>query len=352
MSLTVLSIGFPFAPVGPDAAGGAEQILSTVDDWLHRNGHRSIVLAREGSCAAGRLVTVPAVQDLDDVPQRNAAHAAYRRAMSAILGREAVDLVHLHGLDFAAYLPPAGVPTLVTLHLPPSWYPDGSLPPSRADTHLVCVSKAQRADCPADVEIDAVVPNGVPVDHLAALHARRSYCLTLGRICPEKGLHLAVEATKRARVPLLLAGALFGYHAHQRYFQQEIRPRLDRYRRYVGALDFARKRRFLSGARCLLVPSLVAETSSLVAMEAMACGTPIIAFAAGALPEVVEHGRTGFIVADQNEMADAIRLCDEIDPAVCRETARRRFSADRMATDYLAMYQKILTNDMHRADAA
>ena len=118
-------------------------------------------------------------------------------------------------------------------------------------------------------------------------------------------------------------------------------PRLDRRRRYLGPVGFIRKRRLLAAARCLLVPSLVAETSSLVAMEAAACGTPVIAFRSGALPEVVEDGRTGFLVDDVDGMAEAIRRVDRIDPAACREAARRRFSNRRMAAAYLDRYQML-----------
>ena len=343
MSLTILSVGYPFAPVGPDVAGGSEQILSSMDTALVREGHESLVLSCEGSVASGTLIAIPAVGDLDDIRQRHAAHDQYRAAIRDALQRWDVDLVHMHSLDFIAYLPPPGVPTLVTLHLPPSWYSEESLRSRRPDTYLACVSQSQRAACPADVEITAVVPNGVPVDRLQARHARRQYALALGRICPEKGLHIAMDAAKRAGASLLLGGALFPYEAHQRYFHEEIVPRLDERRRFLGTLGFARKRRLLSAARCLLIPSLVAETSSLVAMEAFACGTPVVAFASGALPEVVEHGRTGFIVRGEAEMADAIAACGEIDPEVCRETARRRFSADRMSADYLALYRKLLS---------
>jgi glycosyltransferase involved in cell wall biosynthesis len=342
VSLTILSIGFPFAPVGRDAAGGSEQILSTLDEALVAAGHHSIVLGCEGSTAAGTLLAAPAVTDLDDAVQREAAQARYRSMIADALARWPVDLIHMHSLDFAAYLPAAGVPTLITLHLPPSWYPDEALRPARPGTYLNCVSQAQRVACPAGVAVTAVVPNGVPVDRLSARHAKRRYALTLGRICPEKGMHIALDAARRADMPMLLAGALFGYAAHERYFAEEIQPRLDARRRFIGVLDFRRKRRFLSAACCLVVPSLVAETSSLVAMEAMACGTPVIAFASGALAEVIEDGRTGFIVHDESGMAQAIARCSEIDPEICRETARRRFSSERMAADYMALYRTIL----------
>jgi glycosyltransferase involved in cell wall biosynthesis len=115
-------------------------------------------------------------------------------------------------------------------------------------------------------------------------------------------------------------------------------PRLDRFRRFLGPLDFVRKRRFLNAARCLVVPSLVAETSSLVAMEALACGAPVVAFANGALPEVVEHGRTGFLVRDVAQMAEAMMRSSLLDREACRHAARSRFSVEAMAERYMEAY--------------
>src|SRR5262249_25501474 len=142
-----------------------------------------------------------------------------------------------------------------------------------------------------------------PVACLATRVSRRNFVLSLGRICPEKGYHLALEAAIAARLPMILAGEIFRYEAHERYYAQEIAPRLNGVRKFIGPVGLARKRRLLSAARCLLVPSLVPETSSLVAMEALACGTPVIAFPSGALAEIVEHGRTGFLVKNETEMA-------------------------------------------------
>jgi glycosyltransferase involved in cell wall biosynthesis len=107
---------------------------------------------------------------------------------------------------------------------------------------------------------------------------------------------------------------------------------------FVGNLDFARKRRFLTAARCLLMPSLIAETSSLVAMEAIACGTPVVAFPAGALPEIIEPGVTGFLVEDAKEMAQAIHAVANLDPERCRAAARHRFPHERMVERYLGYY--------------
>jgi len=339
--LTVLSVAYPLAPTGPDAVGGAEQVLTHLDDALVHAGHRSLVVACEGSVTAGALLPTPAAQGpLEDAVQAEVRRAHRGRIVEA-LERWPVDVIHMHGIDFHEYLPPPGVPALVTLHLPPSWYPAEVFRLPRPHTYLHCVSRSQQAACPPDASLLPVIENGVPLQALTARHAKRAFALTLGRICPEKNFHVALDAGKRAGVPVLLAGEVFPYETHQEYFRQEIQPRLDRTRRFLGPIGLARKRRLLTAARCLLVPSLAPETSSLVAMEALACGTPVIAFPSGALPEIVEHGRTGFLVRSEEEMAAAIAEAGRLSPAVCRETARQRFSLDRAVEQYFALYERM-----------
>lgn len=342
--LTILSVAFPFAPVSADAVGGAEQVLSALDAALTRAGQRSIVLAREGSSVTGELIAIPAARGAIDDAARARAHGAVRAAMARILAARRVDLVHLHGIDFGDYPPPPGPPALATLHLPPEWYPRAALHPARGNTFLHAVSEAQdRALRPlADPRaVLAPIANGVPVAALgAARHARRGFALTLGRLCPEKGQHIALDAAHRAGIKLLVAGAAFPYSAHEDYVRREILPRLDS-GRLIGPVGFARKRRLLSAARCLLIPSLAPETSSLVAMEAAACGTPVIAFPAGALPEIVRDGVTGFLVRDTDEMARAISRAHEIDPETCRRVARERFSQAAMTDAYLRLYDRL-----------
>ncbi len=353
MPLTILNVAYPLAPVGPDAVGGAEQVLVGIDAALVRAGHRSVVVASEGSEVAGALVATPAPAGVLDDSVREAAHRQHREAIRAALQRWSVDLVHLHGIDFHAYLPPAGVPALATLHLPPGWYPPEVFRPERPDTSLHCVSVAQHAACPPSAALLSPIPNGVPTDRLAAAHVhKRDFALALGRICPEKGFHLALDAALRAGMPLLLGGEVFGYAEHQRYFQEQIAPRLDTARRFLGPLGFGRKRRLINAARCLLVPSLAPETSSLVAMEALACGTPVVAFRAGALPEVVEHGRTGFLVDDEREMAEAIHAARSLDPDACRAAARERFSLTAMTDRYLSLYRRLVHAPADPAHAA
>ena len=236
-------------------------------------------------------------------------------------------------------MPPSGPPTLVTLHLPPAWYPPQALALDRPDTWLNCVSAAQNAECPPSARLLPPITNGVAVERFGeSTHVRRGFALMLARICVEKGVHLALRAAHAADLPLLIGGTVFPYPEHQAYFEQEVRPGLDGQRRFLGPLGFARKRRLLAACRCLLVPSLAPETSSLVAMEALASGTPVIAFRVGALAEIVEQGRTGYLVSDATEMAEAMRLAPMIDSAACRAAARSRFSQDDMVAAYLARY--------------
>jgi glycosyltransferase involved in cell wall biosynthesis len=251
----------------------------------------------------------------------------------------------MHSLDFHCYLPARDVPVLATLHLPPDWYPKHIFEMNRRHFQLNCVSWSQYRRCPASPHLTKPIANGVEVSKFAGAPARkRTFALALGRVCPEKGFHHALDAARIAGIPLLLAGQVFPYDAHLRYFDEEIRPRLDRHRRFIGPIRFARKRSLLSHAKCLVIPSTVAETSSLVAMEASACGTPVIAFRTGALPEIVDHGRTGFIVDGVEQMAQAMTDVDKLDPAFCRSSARVRFSAESMTAEYLDLYERLIGN--------
>ncbi len=342
--LTVLSVAYSLAPVGPDAVGGSEQILSALDRALVAGGHRSVVVACAGSAVAGQLAAYPPVPAGRCIGPDDAAYRQgwTRHRIAQVMATEPVDLVHMHGLDFHACLPEPGVPVLTTLHLPPDWYPGDALAPARPQTWVHGVSASQEALMPRSPALLPHIPNGVPVERLAALRPKRcGFALMLARVCPEKGLHLALEAAHAAGVSMLLGGEIFPYKVHQDYFEQQVQPLLDRRRRYLGPVGFSQKRRLLAAARCLVVPSLVAETSSLVAMEAASCGTPVVAFRSGALPEVVEDGRTGFLVDDAAGLAEAIGRAGQLDPEEIRAVARRRFSHARMTAAYLDRYHDL-----------
>lgn len=336
--LTILSVGYPFAPVRQDTAGGAEQVLAMLDSEIVRMGHVSIVIAPEGSRIKGIFVPVAEVEYPINERARQKAYEYCLNAINNAIRKWDVDVIHMHGLDFDRYLPPPGLPVVATLHLPLEWYSQNALRPDRPDTHLHCVSASQRKRCRHDAAFLPDIENGVDADRFRIRISKRNYAISLGRICPEKGFHIAMDASKKAKIPFMLAGRVFPYANHMKYFSDEIIPRIDMLRRFVGPAGFDRKRRLLSAARCLLAPSLAPETSSLVAIEALACGTPVVAFPAGALAEIIEHGRTGFLVKNSGEMAEAIHEAASLDPQACRDSVRKRFRADTMVRKYMDLY--------------
>lgn len=336
-AMTVLSVAYPLAAVEPASVGGAEQVLATVEAGMAARGVRSVVVAQAGSRVAGTLLTTPRTEGVLTEETRAEVEAAHQANLDRALGSFPVSLVHMHGIDFHRYHVPVDVPVLVTLHLPPTWYPEAiwRLPPN---FHLQCVSEAQRLACPAEVrERLPVVENGVPLPP-EYTGRKRGFALVLSRVCPEKNVHVALDAARLAGVPVLLAGQVFPYPEHMRYFEEEIRPRLGGGVRLIGPVGGMVKQRLLAAARCLLLPTLAPETSSLVAMEALAAGTPVVTFPSGAIPAIVEEGRTGFLVSDMCSMAAAIGRVGSISSEECRAVARERFSAERMVREYLGMY--------------
>lgn len=349
MPLTILSIAWPFAPVGPSAVGGAEQILTALDNAIVRGGHQSLVVACAGSVSAGTLFAVPMPEGQLDHADREACARFCQDAIDTALASTSVDLIHMHGLDFHRYRIPEFLPVLVTLHLPPSWYPPQIWNSLGPNVQLQCVSHSQRDACPPGAGRLPVVENGVDLPVLGDLDADplplelpAEFALALGRICPEKNLHAALEAGTLAGIPVLIGGKVFPWQAHEDYFRDRILPLLTGGHQFLGPLAPAVRHQLLRRAKCLLLPSLAPETSSLVAMEALAAGTPVVAWPSGAIPETIEDGVTGFLVDSTEAMAKAIRSVDSLDRSFCRAAVERRFSRDRMIRDYFRLYESCI----------
>jgi outer membrane protein OmpA-like peptidoglycan-associated protein len=196
-----------------------------------------------------------------------------------------------------------------------------------------------------------VIPNGVSLEAFRP-RAKGRFALVVGRICPEKAVHVALEAARARGLPLRVAGAVVGYPEHVRYFEEQVRPRLDEERRFLGPLGRAEKARALATATCVVIPSVAPETSSLVAMEALASGTPVVARRVGALPEIVDDGRTGFLVDRDADLGEAMEEAGRLSPDECRRTAERRFDARDMVRGYLALYARLIGRRAARAVGA
>ena len=345
--LTVLSVAYPLMTVGKGQAGGAEEILRLIDAHLTGSGNRSIVIAGAGSQVEGELVSTPAMRaELAD-DERVHARQEQLRTIESVLATRHVDLLQFNGLDFLDYRPRhSPVPELATLHLPISWYPPDLFEQENVTFNFVSESQARSAPVRCEVP---VIANGVDLEQLFVSPEKGNYLLWLGRICPEKGPHIALRVAHQLKRPLVLAGPLHSFAAHRDFYTEEVAPHLDSARTYIGPVSGARKSRLLSEAACLLVPSLAEETSSLVAMEAIASGTPVVAFGSGALPEVVDQEVTGYIVHSEEEMSSAINFAERLSPAECRAVAEKRFSGEKMSQQYLELYRTLVSRPKQRA---
>jgi len=351
----ILYIAYPLLTVTDESAGGAEQVLWILErEMAKRDTLTTTVAASAGSRASGELFSTgePCHQP-DDYERRRAEHEdrvvefVRRRARE---GR-AFDLVHDKSGSFWRRAAEIETPVLATLHLPRSFYPAQSFQNVAESVSFNCVSQAQASDFAGLSALSGVVANGIALDRFAPDSGsgeecsphRREGLLWLGRICEEKAPHLALEIAARAGLPITIAGQVYPFSYHQQYFEKEVAPRLRRMpsANLVASPSAELKRRLLREAKALLITSLADETSSLVAMEAAASATPVIAFRRGALAEVVQDGVTGFLVDSVDEAALALQQVSRISPAACVQHARENFSASKMAERYIHLYERL-----------
>ena len=348
LPLTVMSVAFPFAPVGPCGAGSAERILSELDAALVAEGQRSLVVACAGSLVAGELFSAPMPERaLISESDRRWHRWRFQAAIDRALSRYRVDLIHMHGVDFDQHVLPSGIPVLVTLHMPIGWYRPEAWVTFGDRAQFQCVSVAQRSTCAGLVNVP-VIENGVPLPNVRLDREREDFALALGHISTEKNLHEALEAATRAGTRVLVGGHVFPYREDGEYFSEKVQPLLNREdveHRYLGPIDAVRRQRLLARAKCLLQSSRAPETTSLTAMDALAVGTPVIAYRSGALAEIVEDGVTGYLVDNVEEMAGAIQRVGKIRAEDCRAAAERRFSRDRMVRNYFDLYAAMVRRE-------
>ena len=350
----ILYVAYPLLTVCEESAGGAEQVLWTLEREMARRGALTTVAASAGSRVSGELFSTgkPCTQP-DDYERRRIEHEdrvvelVRRRARQ---GR-AFDLIHDQSGSFWKRSAEVDAPVLATLHLPRSFYPAASFSDVAENVSFNCVSESQARSFAGLRALIGVVANGIALDYFGNEQesdsrlktGQRRGLLWLGRICEEKAPHLALEIAARAGIPITIAGQVYPFSYHQQYFDREIVPRLRQmpHVEYVSSPKAAGKRRLLREARALLITSLAEETSSLVAMEAAASGTPVIAFRRGALPEVAQEGMTGFLVESVDQVMTALQQVSSITRTSCVRHAREHFSAVRMADRYAVLYKRL-----------
>lgn len=347
----ILYVAYPLLQVNDESAGGAEQILWTLEREMAHGGAHTTVAASAGSRVSGKLVSTgkPCTQP-DDYERRRAEHEdrvvefVRRRAREG----KAFDLVHDHSGSFWKRAAEINEPVLATLHLPRSFYPAGSFDDVPANVKFNCVSDSQSRSFADLNALAGVVPNGIALDCFAAAaevtaESGRQGLLWLGRICEEKAPHLGLEIAAHAGLPITIAGQVYPFSYHQQYFERELAPRLQSVpnARFISAPPAELKRRLLRESQVLLITSLAEETSSLVAMEAAASGTPVVAFRKGALAEVVRDGVTGVLVEDVAQAVLALQKISAIDHKTCVRHAQKNFSAAKMAERYSSLYERL-----------
>jgi glycosyltransferase involved in cell wall biosynthesis len=329
--------------VPPKLYGGTERIVSYLTEELTTLGHDVTLFASGDSTTSATLEPMTRTALRFDATLRDglAPHMVmlekvYRRAHE-------FDVLHFH-LDYWSFaqFSRGATPFLTTLHGRldlPEHAPMYDLFP---DAPLVSISFAQRRGMP-EANYVKTIHHGIPTDLLTPHPVTPGYLAFLGRICPEKRPDRAIRIARRAGMKLKIAAKVD--RVDQAYFDTTIRPMIDGDQiEMIGEIGDDRKAAFLSGAHALLMPIDWPEPFGLVMIEAMACGTPVIAFNCGSVPEIVDHGMTGFVVNSEDEAVAAIPCLQRLSRAAIRGRFERRFSARRMAGDYLALYRQLATH--------
>ncbi|MCH4090522.1 glycosyltransferase family 4 protein [Acetobacter sp.] len=326
--------------VPPKLYGGTERVVAFLTEELVKMGHDVTLFASGDSVTSARLDAVwPRALRLD--PAIRDPIAPHMLLMERVARHAAdFDILHFH-MDYwpFSYFSRQKTPFVTTMHgrldlmeLQPVFDAFPQVP-------IVSISDSQRRPLP-QARYAGTVLHGLPENLLTPQAGPRNYLAFLGRICPEKGVDKAIRIARAVGMPLKIAAKVDKVDVE--YFEREIQPMLGDGVELVGEINDAQKPAFLSGARALLMPIDWPEPFGLVMIEAMACGAPVIAFCHGSVPEVIEDGVTGAIVTTEQEAIAAYPRVENLDPVAIRHEFERRFTARRMAEDYLAIYQALI----------
>ena len=329
--------------VPPKLYGGTERVVAFLTDELVRQGHDVTLFASGDSITEATLIPIcRRAQRLDGGRLDSVAEHVLMIEQVAQQATD-FDLVHFHiaHIHFPVVRRLA-VPHVTTLHGRldlPELVP---LYREFSDVPVVSISDAQREPL-QDAGWIGTVYHGLPVDLLPFRAAQGEYLAFLGRISPEKRVDRAIEIAKASGIPLRIAAKVDS--ADREYFDEVVKPLLnDPLIEFIGEIGEAEKGAFLGRARALLFPIDWPEPFGLVQIESLACGTPVIAFRGGSVPEILDDGLTGYVVASMSEAVRAVAQIDRIDRRMCRQVFEQRFSATRMALDYVRIYELAMRN--------
>jgi glycosyltransferase involved in cell wall biosynthesis len=331
----------PWFAVPPSGYGGIEWIVWLLADGLTDHGHDVTLFASGDSRTKANLAAVfehaPSDQIGRSLPELRHVFACYEHAGD-------FDVINDHTGPLGAVLGGLSkTPVVHTVHGPLNGEPGevyegiGAVAPS---VGLISISMNQRRPKP-DLNWVANVPNALDLEHYPCKPHRGDYLLYLGRMNHEKGAHRAIAVAMELGVPLKLAGKV-REPKEKEYFAEFVEPHLGDTIQYLGEVNHGTKVELLQNARATLFPIEWEEPFGLVMIESMACGTPVIATRHGAVPEVIEDGRSGVIVDHFREIPEALERADAIEPLECRRYVEERFAPDRMVTDYEKAYEALL----------
>lgn len=328
--------------------GGTERVVYELTEELVARGHDVTLFASGDSITSAKLVSVypTALREANICSTANGANmwSLYNIGLAYQM-QDQFDIIHDHthvlGLPTANL---ATTPVVTTLHDPvfPSYKPmfETFTKPS-----VITISKSQSASLQNANNIGTVY-NGLTMDHYPFSDTHQGYLLFVGTFREEKGAHIAIQAARTLNMSLILAGKLDDWQLP--YFNKHVKPYLSDSIVYVGEVDEKQRNKLMSKALCFLHPISWLEPFGLTLIESMACGTPVVAFNKGSIPEVVADGKTGFVCKDFSDLLEKITKVDTISRAGCRTYALTQFNRQRMTDGYLAIYRKILRTTYHK----
>jgi glycosyltransferase involved in cell wall biosynthesis len=330
--------------VPPDQYGGTERVVSYLTEELVRRGHAVTLYASEGSQTRARLM--PMCPEPLDLAGRLTDPVAYHILQIGLVLDDATsyDVIHSH-CDFRAvpFVHRSPVPILSTNHNRLDSPENRCIVERYPDAPLTALSRSHQRQLPGARWL-GVCPNGIPADEFPFSATPGDYLAFVGRMSPEKGPLAAIEVAERTGLPLKLVAKVNDWE--REYFDVEVKPRLRPPAiEYLGELDEGAKRDLLLGALTLLFPITWDEPFGMVMIEAMAVGTPVLAFRHGAVSEVVDEGITGYVCSDVASMAELVGQVASLDRTRCREQVRRRFSAAAMADKYEQTYARLVNQE-------